>query len=55
MPAKSIEVSEQKKFYTRGTLRGTRISRLAKILTLYCEGELRKGLFIRVAYKGRGV
>jgi hypothetical protein len=26
---------EQKKFYTRGTLRGVRISRLAKILTLY--------------------
>jgi hypothetical protein len=54
MPAKYIQVSEQKRFYTRGTLRGTRISRLAKTPTLYCicDGdflELRKGLFIRAA------
>ena len=39
MPAKSIQVSEQKKFFTRGTLRGTEISRLAKIQTLYYDGD----------------
>ena len=44
-------VSCKKRFYTRGTLRGMRISRLAKIPPLYL--ELGKGLIILVTEKGR--
>ena len=32
---KELKVKEQKRFYSRGTLRSIRISRLAKIPTLY--------------------
>jgi hypothetical protein len=39
--------AKQKRFYTRGTLRGIRFSRLAKLSTLYRDIlELRKGLII---------
>ena len=41
---------KENRFYTRGTLRGVRISQLAKIPTHYCDWlELRKGVIIWVA------
>ena len=45
----------KKIFYTTGTISSIRISRLAKIPTLLAEIlEVRKGLIILVALKGRG-